>query len=120
MRSKMFAFGMTALLASIMLTGAHAAAQIEKVLHSFYSNGNAGYNPSAALIIDAAGNLYGTTSTGGTHGGGGVFEVSPKPGGGWTTKTLHAFNFNAGDGYQPFGSLKFDAAGNLYGTTSLG
>src|SRR5664280_601677 len=48
----------------------------ETVLHSF-GNGTDGYSPSAGLIFDAAGNLYGTTPHGGTYEGGTVFEVTP-------------------------------------------
>ncbi len=48
----------------------------ETVLHSF-GNGTDGQNPYAALIFDAAGNLYGTTYQGGIHGGGTAFEITP-------------------------------------------
>ena len=49
----------------------------ETVLHSFNAKGTDGYNPSASLVMDAKGNLYGTTYAGGAHGGGTVFEVTP-------------------------------------------
>jgi uncharacterized repeat protein (TIGR03803 family) len=49
----------------------------EKVLHHFGNDGKDGLNPYSGLILDAAGNLYGTTSTGGTYGGGTVFEIKP-------------------------------------------
>jgi uncharacterized repeat protein (TIGR03803 family) len=88
----------------------------ENVLYSF-GNGTDGADPQASLIFDAAGNLYGTTGYGGTHGLGTVFELTPKPGGGWKEKVLH--NFKKADGFRPHG-LIFDAAGNLYGTTVLG
>ncbi len=92
----------------------------EKVLHSFNLNGTDGAYPYASLIFDAAGNLYGTTSAGGTHGNGTVFELSPKQGGGWTEKVLHSFRIAARTGMRPQAGLIFDAAGNLYGTTSEG
>jgi uncharacterized repeat protein (TIGR03803 family) len=92
----------------------------EKVLHSF-GGGEDGYEPLAALILDAAGNLYGTTNAGGAHGVGTVFELTPKAGGeGWTEKVLHSFLAYDKDGVQPQAGLIFDAADNLYGTTTLG
>lgn len=48
----------------------------ENVLHSFGS-GNDGAFPSSRVILDSAGNLYGTTDSGGAHSGGAVFEVTP-------------------------------------------
>ena len=60
-----------------------------------FGNGTDGYSPWAGLILDAAGNLYGTTAFGGTnndcinfqyHGCGTVFELSPTAGGGWTER----------------------------------
>jgi len=92
----------------------------EKVLHSF-GNGNDGQNPISAVILDAAGNLYGTTNGGaGTTLYGTVFELSPTAGGLWQEKIVHAFKNNGKDGMGPVGSLILDAAGNLYGTTEIG
>jgi uncharacterized repeat protein (TIGR03803 family) len=90
----------------------------EKVLHTF--NGTDGAGPRASLILDAAGNLYGTTVGGGTYGYGTVFELTPIAGGGWTERVLHNFNNDGTDGANPYGGLIFDAAGNLYGTTAWG
>ncbi|MGA8795825.1 MAG: choice-of-anchor tandem repeat GloVer-containing protein [Candidatus Cybelea sp.] len=92
----------------------------EKVLHSFFSSDSLGFFPRAGLIVDANGNLYGSTSSGGTYcsgsvGCGVVFELSPKNGE-WTEKVLYAFR-GVTDGSGPEGTLTFDAAGNLYGTT---
>ena len=57
---------------------------------------------------------------GGNYLGGTVFELTPNGSGGWAETVLHSFGKGA-DGYQPtYGSLIFDAAGNLYGTTQLG
>lgn len=87
-----------------------------KVVHRF--NGSDGAYPSANLIIDSAGNLYGTTENGGTFGFGTVFRLAPDAKGEWSEKVLHSFNQN--DGADPLDSLIFDAAGNLYGTTAFG
>jgi uncharacterized repeat protein (TIGR03803 family) len=77
----------------------------------------------ASLTSDAAGNLYGTAYYGGNsnciRGCGTVFELT-EANGKWKQKVLHHFENNGKDGYYPVASLIFDAAGNLYGTTSQG
>ena len=75
--------------------------------------GSDGAAPTATLIQDAAGNLYGTTSSGGA-GFGVVFKLSTAN----HETVLHAFS--GPDGAIPYGALVKDAAGNLYGTTSAG
>jgi len=78
-----------------------------------------GVYPSAGLILDAAGNLYGTTGGGGkAHDSGTVFKLTPYPDGTWKRTTLHGFKGK--DGEFPQAGLVFDAAGNLYGTTYVG
>jgi len=91
----------------------------EKIVHSF-GNGADGSSPYAGLILDAVGNLYGTTVAGGVYGVGAVFELSPKAGGGWGEKLLHSFSSSSEDGNSPVAGLVFDASGNLYGTTFSG
>ena len=92
------------------------------VLHSF--NRSDGRYPTAGLILDAAGNLYGTTSAGGQlslcggHGCGVVFKLTPNGDGSWTESVLH--RFLATSAASPAAGLIFDAAGNLYGTASSG
>lgn len=116
-------FGLFRLLATILAVGAVSvsgafAGTPVKVLHMF--NGTDGANPTANLIADAAGNLYGTTEYGGKNGFyGTVFRLSPPaaPGGHWTNTTLYVFT-NTGDGARPTSSLLLDSTGNLYGTTS--
>ncbi len=88
----------------------------EKVLYSFGSTDSDAAVPYRALIFDAAGNLYGTTYFGGQYGYGTVFQLAPSAKGQWTEKVLHSFDLN--DGGYPESTLVFDAAGNLYGTTS--
>ena len=92
------------------------------VLHSFNNATGDGYLPQGGLVSDAAGNLYGTTQYGGVRNGGTVFELTPSAGGGWTETLLHSFGTGMGgaDGNGPYAGLIFDAAGNLYGTTTYG
>jgi uncharacterized repeat protein (TIGR03803 family) len=92
----------------------------EKVLHYFYDGGADGYDPVASLVLDSKGDLYGTTSEGGTFGGGTVFELSRTPSGKWKETTLHNFNGTAGDGFSPAANVTFGAHGELYGTTVFG
>jgi uncharacterized repeat protein (TIGR03803 family) len=92
----------------------------ETVLHTFYNNHTDGVGPYAGLIFDASGNLYGTTTAGGTHHGGMVFELTPTVGSGWTETVLHNFRPNGVDGNGPVAGMIFDGSGNLYGTTSSG
>ena len=80
----------------------------ETVLYSF-QNGTDGANPSAGIIFDQAGNLYGT-APGGRYGGV-VYELS-RSAGGWVETTLANLQSSA-----PVGGLIFDSAGNLYGAT---
>jgi uncharacterized repeat protein (TIGR03803 family) len=89
-----------------------------KVLHKF--KGTTGGVPSAALVFDSIGNLYGTTAEGGLHESGTVFQLAPGTKGSWTFTSLHSFNPNGHDGTNPLAPLTLDAAGNLYGTTHDG
>ena len=103
--------------------GSSVAGAQEKVLYSFSFNkispGTDGASPSGSLVFDKAGNLFGATLSGGTGDAGGVFELSPKAGGGWTEKMLTDSTGKVlGAGSK--GSLIFDASGNLYGTGSGG
>ncbi len=91
----------------------------ETVLYGFTGKAD-GANPQASLAMDAAGNLYGTASAGGSNGNGTVFSLAPqKTGGRWSEKVLYSFG-NGTDGAVPVAGVTFDAAGNLYGTTSAG
>jgi uncharacterized repeat protein (TIGR03803 family) len=90
----------------------------ERRLHNFGANGLDGNYPQASLIFDGAGNLYGTTASGGAQNYGTVFELTPAAGGRWMEKVLHTFKGT--DGQSPIGGLIFDATGNLYGMTSAG
>jgi len=74
----------------------------EKAIYTF-QDGTDGRYPWASLVIDPAGNLYGTSTAA-------VYEVSPS-GGGWTFSVLYSLNPSTG----PNGALSIDASGNLYG-----
>src|SRR5450755_724192 len=97
----------------------------ESVLYSFcfegYPSCADGAQPFLSyVVIDRAGNLYGTTEYGGATGYGVVFELSPD-GAGWKETVLHNFGVTSGaDGSVPINGLVMDSAGNLYGTTFSG
>ena len=90
-----------------------------KTLHKF-TGGADGSGVFGGLILDAAGNLYGTTAGSGTTQNGTVFELTPHTNGSWTEKVLYTFMANHKDGIGPDASLIFDQAGNLYGATPDG
>ena len=91
----------------------------ETTLYSFTGNGDGGY-PNGGVVLDHAGNLFGTTQVGGIgqgyYGAGTVFEISPGSTG-WTQKSIHLFDQQSDDGGAPLAGLIIDESGNLYGTT---
>jgi uncharacterized repeat protein (TIGR03803 family) len=109
-------YGGTTGLGSVFELTSSSGVWTESNIYSFPAS--AGAEPFGGLIFDGAGNLYGTTETGGTYNLGSVFELTPN-GSGWTEKVLHSFK-GGNDGKYPFSPLTFDSAGNLYGTTSAG
>jgi uncharacterized repeat protein (TIGR03803 family) len=102
----------------------------ETVLYSFCSEGGSNCTDGSSpgpLIRDEAGNLYGTTASGGTDDYGTVYRLSPpaQSGGAWTETVLYRFNGGTNgaeivDGAYPLGGLVRDNEGNLYGTTTSG
>lgn len=90
----------------------------ETVLYNFGS-GSDGQCPESALTFDFSGNLYGTTSIGGSYGAGTVFELSHTPMG-WAETVLHNFGDSQFDGTYPSAGVTFDSTGNIYGTTNRG
>jgi uncharacterized repeat protein (TIGR03803 family) len=93
-------------------------AGVETVLHSFSGAPSDGAYPEAPLVRDSAGNLYGTTASGGAGGGQGgsgtVFKIDTAG----KETLLHNFTGNSSDGCIPLQGLVVDKSGNLYGTTS--
>ena len=104
-----------AIVSALLLTTA-GAAHAQTVVYNFCSQPNCtdGSNPLSSLTADDAGNLYGTTSSGGTSGLGTVFELSPNGSGGWNETVLYSFTSLT---WSPVSQVIFDKAGNLYGTT---
>ena len=100
-------------LAFVPLASPIAQSQTFSVVHSF-SGGTDGANPLAGLVMDASGNVYGTTNSGGNFGAGTVYEFSSAG-----VETV-LYNFTGGsDGGEPQGSLLLIGTG-LYGTTASG
>ncbi len=87
------------------------------LLHTFTGGASDGRNPRASLILDGAGNLYGTTWGGGTSDAGTIFSVKTD---GTGFQLLHSFAGGASDGNYPAASLILDGSGYLFGTTEQG
>ncbi len=88
----------------------------ETVLYSFTGAKGDGEYPFAGLVQDTQGNLYGTTSQGGTSGLGTVFKLDTTG----KETVLYSFTGTGGDGANPYTGLVRDTPGNLYGTTRMG
>jgi uncharacterized repeat protein (TIGR03803 family) len=105
------------------LTPGSGGTWTETLLHEFSDSQGDGAAPDAGLVFDQAGNLYGTTAAGGTHGICGVngcgivFELSPQSGS-WHESIL--YTFLGSDATTPLAGVVFDQHGNLYGTTEGG
>jgi uncharacterized repeat protein (TIGR03803 family) len=89
----------------------------EVQIHSF-GVGTDGAQPIGGVVLDSAGNFYGTTNLGGDYGNGTVFEEK-RSGRAWTESVLYSFT-GGNDGTSPPAGVTLDSHGNLYGTTSFG
>ena len=116
---------LASLAAGLLFTAVVVAAGLGQAYHF---DGHNGHQPQAGLVIDSAGNLYGTTAEGGGHKGrkcpegcGVAFEIGLDANGEFKEKVIHRFSgSDNGDGALPVSGLIFDSAGNLYGTTAQG
>jgi uncharacterized repeat protein (TIGR03803 family) len=88
----------------------------ESILHRFGSPGDGAFPGVGALIIDGAGNLYGTTDIGGPNGYGTIFRLTRGSNGHWKEKILHSMT-QGRDGDHVSTGVVMDVTGNLYGTT---
>ena len=89
-----------------------------RVIHTF-TGGDDGATGSAGRMILRRGRLCGAATTGGAHGSGVIFELSPRAVGEWDFRTIYAFNGQP-DGSFPYGALLFGPSGKIYGTTYYG
>lgn len=106
----------------LLLAGTALADPSEYTIYTFpTSTSTAGQDPSGNLVVDSAGNLYGTTDSGGAFGHGVVFELlrPVPPSTTWTETVLYSFQ-GGDDGASPLAGVVSDRAGNLYGTTYQG
>jgi len=111
------------LMAGAMAANSAVAAPAQSILHNFCQAVNCadGAFSRAGLVSDGSGHLYGTTSVGGAHDNGSVFELT-QSGGAWTESVIYSFCPARGcsDGAYPAATLILDGKGNLFGTTIYG
>ena len=86
-----------------------------RIIHTFTGGNDGGGGSAGRMVIDKNGNLFGVCTVGGANGFGTVFQLSPVQGQ-WHLTTLYAFK-DSPDGALPYGSVVFDKAGNIFGTT---
>ncbi len=97
----------------------------ESILYSFGANATDAEFPTSSLTADASGDLFGTSSEGGStlcggSGCGTVYELRPTGSGSYTESVIYSFGVSSTDGASPQGRLALDSAGNLYGETFSG
>ncbi len=115
-RSKVFLSTILAAIAIVAL--AHTAAASSTTMIYSFAGGKDGEYLDTDLVVDASGNIYGTTVQGGAFSSGTVWQLSPS-GSGWTHAVLYSFH-GGNDGGEPYKGVTLDAHGNLYGTTVAG
>jgi len=113
------------------LSPAHNGRWKFRLLHSFSGSKKDGAVSQSTPLMDAGGNLYGTTAYGGSHpeacqnkplppGCGVVWELVPGKDGHWQEKVLYSFAGGENDGANPPEGVAMDQQGNLYGVTKFG
>src|SRR3954469_10934461 len=111
-------FAAFVLLACFAVFAGEAPAASERGLHSFSGNPD-GVEPNSGLTLDAGGNLYGVTFSGGTSGFGVVYKLT-RSGSGYSESILYTFKGGANDGANPSGNLAIAPDGTIFGTTEGG
>ncbi|MGD0213448.1 MAG: choice-of-anchor tandem repeat GloVer-containing protein [Terriglobales bacterium] len=113
-------FALAILSTLLLIVSRPAHAQTESVLFTFCDQNlftfGSGSNLRGPLVLDSAGNLYGTTDNGGPLASGTVWKLSLGKKG-WEEKVLHTFDGPGKDGFVPLAGVVLDAAGNVYRTT---
>lgn len=120
MGSKRFAHSVSRVLtisAAVAILASSAWAAVPQIIYNFAGDNDGEYIDSD-LVIDGAGNLYGTSVQGGAFGSGTVFQLTPS-GNGWTHTVLYSFTGGA-DGGEPYKGVTVDSQGTLYGTAVTG
>jgi uncharacterized repeat protein (TIGR03803 family) len=103
----------------------HGSSWLVNPLYSFNGPADGAFPDYGAVTLGPDGTAFGTASSGGNNESGTVFNVRPHPTAcstvicRWTDTTVHQFG-SGNDGFDPLGSVIFDSAGNLYGTTFRG
>src|SRR6266566_9094853 len=103
--------------AAVAILASAAWAAVPQIIYNFAGDDDGEYIDTD-LVIDGAGNLYGTSVLGGDFGGGTVFQLTPS-GDSWIHTVLYSFSGGA-DGGEPYKGVTLDAEGNLYGTAVTG
>jgi uncharacterized repeat protein (TIGR03803 family) len=103
--------------AALAILTSAAWAAVPQIIYNFAGDDDGEYIDSD-LVIDGAGNLYGTSVLGGDFGSGTVFQLAPS-GNGWTHTVLYSFHGGT-DGGEPYKGVTLDSQGNLYGTAVTG
>jgi uncharacterized repeat protein (TIGR03803 family) len=103
--------------AAVAILASAAWAAVPQIIYNFAGNNDGEYLDSD-LVIDGAGNLYGTSVQGGDFGSGTVFQLTPSANG-WTHSVLYSFHGGT-DGGEPYKGVTVDSQGNLYGTAVTG
>ncbi len=88
-----------------------------QVLYAF-QGGSDGNSPNP-VMLDAGGNIYGTTNFGGDYNCGTAFKLAPNSDGTWTFSRIYEFK-GSPDGCNPTGRLILNTAGKIYGVTGTG
>src|SRR5215469_15856420 len=108
---------LTVVTAVTMVASVAVASSAPQIIYNF-AGGNDGEYLDTDLVIDSAGNIYGTSVQGGDFDSGTVWELSPS-GSGWTHTVLYSF-MGGTDGGEPYKGATLDTHGNLYGTAVAG